>query len=80
MSSPANIQRLPKAIHAQERALANGRLPNMPGSMASSIPTGRENTQPHFGRGVCPFAKAFICVNYKTAKNIQNIMNAGRTK
>ena len=60
--------------------MAKGTLPNTPGSMAITIPTGMENTQHHFGHGVCPLAKALICVISRTAKNIQNSKNAGRRK
>lgn len=79
-SSPPNIQRLPKAIHAQESALINGRLPGWLGSTAMSIPIGKENNTHHFGQGVCPFAIALICAVESTAKNNQNSTNAGKIK
>ena len=80
VSSPPNIQRFPNAIHAQESALRKGRLPHAPGSIASSIPAGRENIQHHLGHGLRPVAKAFICVAERTRKNIQYNISAGNRK
>ena len=80
LSNPPNIQRFPTAIHAQETALMSGWLPNTLKSIAAAIPTGRENTAHRLRHGVYPLKKALICVISNTAKNIQNIINAGSKK